>query len=144
MKILFVCRANVGRSQMAEAVFSKMNSNHKVFSAGTKVVSKDGESRHGQFLRDLPDAENLFKALHTKGIDVTQKVRIQLDRDMVEDADMVIVMAEQDTIPDYLSKSPKVIYWNVADPKGSSVEGHIAALDQISDLVKDLIKKYNL
>ena len=40
MKVLFICKANVGRSQMAETIFNKLckerDLNHKAESAGTE------------------------------------------------------------------------------------------------------------
>ncbi len=34
MKVLFICRANVGRSQMAEAIFNKFSEGNLAVSAG--------------------------------------------------------------------------------------------------------------
>ena len=42
MKILFVCVANVGRSQMAEAFCNKL-SRHEAISAGSQVGEKMGQ-----------------------------------------------------------------------------------------------------
>ena len=42
MKILFVCKGNVGRSQMATALFNKM-SKIKASSAGTNVKEDEGQ-----------------------------------------------------------------------------------------------------
>jgi arsenate reductase len=140
MKILFVCRGNVGRSQMAEAIFRQLNDKHEVLSAGTKVVSPTtGESRHGQMLKDTKGAENVILVLKEKGIDVSEKLRTQLDQKLVEWADKIVCMAETDTIPEYLSKSPKVIYWKIVDPKGTAFEAHKEIMEQIRGLVKEFI-----
>jgi protein-tyrosine-phosphatase len=44
MKILFVCHANAGRSQVAKALFNKL-SQHKAESAGTKVEALLAEEK---------------------------------------------------------------------------------------------------
>jgi protein-tyrosine-phosphatase len=36
MKVLFICKGNVGRSQMAEAFYNKLSKNEEVFSTGAK------------------------------------------------------------------------------------------------------------
>jgi protein-tyrosine-phosphatase len=144
MKILFVCRGNVGRSQMAEAVFKQLNNKHEIISAGTKVLSKDGESRHGQILKDLPAAENVIIVLKEKGINIEDNSRTQLSPDLVEWADKIVVMAEQETIPDYLLKSPKAIYWKILDPKGTALEAHKIIMDQITNLIRKFISENSL
>ncbi|MFA6315122.1 MAG: low molecular weight phosphatase family protein [Candidatus Paceibacterota bacterium] len=144
MKILFVCRGNVGRSQMAEAVFKQLNNRHEVLSAGTKVVSKEGENRHGQLLKDLLPAENVIAVLQERGIDVSLNKRTQLDSALVDWADKIVVMAEQETIPDYLLNSPKATYWKIIDPKGTALEAHKLILNQIDGLVKEFIEENNL
>ena len=69
MKILFVCRGNVGRSQMAAAIYKKMFPEHDVTSAGTKVTDKDGNSRHGQFLNTVQGSINVLAVLEEEGVD---------------------------------------------------------------------------
>jgi protein-tyrosine-phosphatase len=144
MKILFVCRGNVGRSQMAEAILKSINNKHHVASAGTRVVSKEGESRHGQILKDLPAAENVILSLRDKGIGVAENTRTQLNPEMVEWADKIIVMAEPATVPDYLAQSPKAIYWEVKDPKGTPLEEHKNIMNQIEGLINNFIEESSL
>lgn len=145
MKILFVCRGNVGRSQMAHELFKLLNDKHETLSAGTKVVSPTtGESRHGQILKDTKGAENVILALREKGIDVSNKRRVQLDPGLVEWADKIVCMAEYETIPDYLLNSPKVAFWNIADPKGTTLEVHRLIIDQIEGLIKGFIEENKL
>lgn len=145
MKILFICRGNVGRSQMAAEVFKQLNNNHEILSAGTKVVSPTtGESRHGQILKDTKGAENTIFVLQERGIDASGNRRTQLNPKLVDWADKIVSMAEQDTIPDYLLNSPKAIFWKIIDPKGTALEAHKQILDQINGLVREFIKENNL
>lgn len=153
MNILFICRGNVGRSQMGEVLFNMLtnsgdaygkNKKHTVLSSGTRVLSKEGESRHGQLLKDLPAANFVIESIKEKGFDASENVRTQLDPTMVEWADKIIVMAEQHTIPEYLRNSAKTVYWEVADPKGTPLEEHRIILKQIEDLVRGYITEYSL
>ncbi len=138
-KVLFVCRGNVARSQFGEVIFRNLHPETEVSSAGTRVFSKDSTSRHGQKLFELGDvASNVIFSMKEKGFDVSNNVRIQLDKDMVDKSDLVIVMAEKDNWPEYLNNNPKVIFWDVLDPKGTDLDFHRKIRDEIEALVKSI------
>ena len=111
---------------------------HEVSSAGTRVVDKEGNSRDGQKLKDLPAAEHVITCLAEEGIDVRENIRRQLTPAMVTDAEKIIVMAEPETIPDYLKDSPKTVYWGISDPKGTDLEAHRLTRDIIKRLIAGL------
>lgn len=129
---------------MAEAIFKHLNDSHEVQSAGTKVISKEGESRHGQILKDLPAAEHVISLLRDRGIEVSGNTRKQLSPDLVDWADKIVCMAEEETIPDYLRQSNKVMYWKIIDPKGTALEAHKLIMDQIEGLVTEFIDNERL
>jgi len=135
MKILFVCRGNVGRSQMAAVLFTKY-SGIKAFSAGTKVF--EGEN---QKIKDIPIAEPVIMFMEKEGIDVSENNRIQLTPEMVQEFDRIIVMAEPETIPEYLSNSSKMEFWDIEDPKGMNDEGYEKIISQIKSKLKQFIKE---
>jgi protein-tyrosine-phosphatase len=138
MKILFICRGNVGRSQIAEAVFDKITEGkHEVTSAGTWVYDKAGISKDGQLLKDLPGAEKIIVTLSNIGINVSENKRTQLTPEMLSDADKVVVMAESHTIPDYLKNRKDAIYWEVEDPKEMNQEETNKIRNQIENLVRE-------
>ncbi|MBI2045321.1 hypothetical protein HYT23_04655 [Candidatus Pacearchaeota archaeon] len=64
MKILFVCKGNVGRSQIAEALFSKY-SQHQVMSAGTKVFESENQK-----LKEIPLAEPVIRFIKKEGMNI--------------------------------------------------------------------------
>lgn len=130
---------------MAEAIFKQLTNKHEVLSAGTKVVSPTtGESRHGQLLKDTKGAEYVIQILKENGIEVSDNSRTQLNPGLVDWADKIVCMAEPETIPDYLSQSPKFVYWKILDPKGTAWEAHKEIMSQIRGLIHNFIKENNL
>ena len=76
------------------------------------------------------------------GIDISRKVRRQLTLDVTEEADKIIVMAEQETWPDFLKDSNKVEVWNITANLGTlDYEGFCEIRDQIKELVSDLVQQ---
>ncbi len=148
MKILFVCRGNVGRSQIAEALLKReLNDvkiaevsnnppeNIKVLSAGTLLSGPE------QAIGELtPAIDNVVDVMKEVGVDVSKNFRTQITEEMANDADRIIlVVDERDPIPDYLVNNPKVEKWDVLDPKGQSLEFTRQVRDQINIFVKDLV-----
>ncbi len=131
MKILFVCRGNVGRSQMAEALFKKyIKGDYSISSAGTKLSGEECP------LVDLPLAENVIDVIKEEGIDVSQNYRNQLTEEIFNKADkVVLVVDDADPLPDYVIGRDKVIRWSVPDPKGTTLERHREILNQIKKLI---------
>ena len=136
MKILFICRGNVGRSQMAEALLKKIAGNSfDVFSAGTQLSGPE------QPIGELsPAIDNVIEVMKEEGVDISGSLRRQVTKEMADDADrIVLVVDERDPIPAYLINNSKVVTWNVLDPKGQSLEFTRQARDQIKALVEDFM-----
>ena len=137
MKIVFVCKANHGRSQLAEALFNNLSKGkHTAISAGTKII-REGVNREGQAILD----PNVITVMKEVGIDVSENVRNQFTPEMLKEADKVVVMAEPENTPLYLSESEKAIFWNVPDTYNQNVEFVRSVRDKIKILVSDLIAK---
>ena len=132
MKILFICKGNVGRSQIAEALFKKKyGDSHEVFSAGTALSGP--EQPIGEL---MPNIKEVLDVMQEEGMDVSMYIRNQMTEKMVADADKVVAIVEDEVeLPEYLSNSPKLIRWNVADPKGKD----LATTREIKDQIKKLI-----
>ncbi|HKZ34057.1 MAG TPA: low molecular weight phosphatase family protein [Candidatus Nanoarchaeia archaeon] len=136
MKVLFICRANVGRSQMAEALFNKYSKNHKAKSAGTHVEEKEGHT-----IGEKETANFVCEVMNEEGIDVRKNKRKQLTPKMVEEANKVVIITDKKDWPDYLKKSDKVIYWNLQDAKDTDYDFHIKTRDWIKKRVRKLLKE---
>ena len=137
MKVLFVCRGNVGRSQMAEVIFNSLSDvGHEALSAGTQVRENEG-----QRIGDRLSATYVIDVLNEIGIDAKNNTRTQLTEDNLKAADVVVSMAETDTLPDFLVNHAETIYWDLADPFEQSLEFTRNTRNRITELVKDLLSR---
>ena len=137
MKVLFVCNANVGRSQAAEALLKRL-SGHEAHSAGTRadeVVARSNPPT--RTLKDTPSPAVPY--LKELGVDISQNLRTQLTEDLVRQADKVIVIADRDTWPDYLSNSDEVVVWDIQDTLGMGSDEAQLLLDEIKQRVEELV-----
>ena len=139
MKVLFVCNANVGRSQVAEALFNQISGEPAV-SAGT--VADEIVERTKPASRSLKDGgSSVIIYMTEQGVDVSESLRDQLTPEMVQEADKVIVMADEDNWPDYLRNSDKVVVWTIEDTRGMGPDSARPLYDEIKRRVQDLVKE---
>lgn len=125
-KVLFVCVENAGRSQMAEA-FARHYGQGKIeaLSAGT-----------------MPSTEVnpiVVQVMREKGIDISKNKPKLVNTQMVQEADVIIVMGcdAQGFCP--ASFLNKVVDWKLEDPKGKPIEKVREIRDEIERRVKKLI-----
>ncbi len=143
MKILFVCRGNVGRSQMAAGLLKKMFPEYEIFSAGTKVTDKEGNGRHGNMLTSVEGSIKVIEVLKEEGVDISNAKMIKISEgDLENNYDRIVVMAEPENIPEWLSKHPNYVYWEVEDPKGTNLEFHRKTRDEIKKLIEENISLF--
>lgn len=138
MKILFVCRGNIGRSQMAKEFFNHLSLDGSVADAcGTRV----GEFE-GQLIKDIQNdsVDDDIRSMREVGLDLANNPRKNITIELVDQADKVIVMAEKDTWPDYLLDNPKVLYWQVENPKGQTYEKTCEIRDIVKGLVMQIVR----
>ena len=138
MKVLFVSRANVGRSQVAEAFYNDLSKKHSSTSAGTET------NENGMPLGILRGAKEIIACMKNEhGLDVTNKNVKLLQMRMLEDADIVIAMGDGEEIfPDYLRKFSKVIYWQVGDFKDKPYQETCFAIEEIKLKIQELVNAH--
>src|SRR3989344_5774742 len=140
MKILFVCRGNVGRSQIAEAIFRHLiHAKFSVQSAGVEALGDDGTNLDGMLLKNRYSSKHVIESLKEIDIDVSNNVIKRIAQKMVKDADKIIVMIKPDAIPEYLKTNTRVIFWDIKDPDGQTLEYHRKTRDEIKKLVEQLV-----
>jgi protein-tyrosine-phosphatase len=143
LKVLFVCVANVGRSQMAEAFFNRLSA-HQATSAGTHVGDRAGQTLSDRSKEPAASSTpgNMLKLMkEEEGLDLYYKVRKQLTPDLVEQADQVVVMCQTDPCPDYLRDHSKVTFWNIQDVYGTPYESVRQLKDEIKRHVEMLVSQ---
>jgi arsenate reductase (thioredoxin) len=124
-KILFVCRGNSGRSQMAEGFYNHRSGEGRAVSAG---IEPDKEIH--------PWTVQLMKET---GIDVSGQKPKKLTGELMEEADRIVLLA-----PELLSDIPehyltKIEVWKIKPLAGKSIEKVREIREEINDKVKQLL-----
>lgn len=122
--VLFVCLQNAGRSQISQALFSRIvDGAHEVRSAGTTPA----EHVHPEVITVMDEL----------GIDLRDRVPQPLTQELAEWADVVVTMGCGDACP-YV---PGVRYldWQLEDPSGQGVDRVRATRDEIDRRVRALV-----
>jgi len=143
-KILFVCNANVVRSQMAQAFYNHFTKTQNADSAGvnaekyptTKIPTVADFDAH--LVAKNLDPLAVIDLMREKGIEVGTSQRTQLTKDMLRDYDLVVNIANRNQTPDWL-KGDNVVWWKIEDPHAESRELAELACDEIEKRVKKLI-----
>ena len=104
MKVLFVCYANIGRSQMAKALYNHFTGTNDADSAGVGV---DETRNYSNRIRQA--------MLKYYDIDISNFRRTQLQPDVLSHYDLVVNIAEKQQTPTWL-RGDNVIWWDVKDP----------------------------
>lgn len=104
MKVLFVCVANAGRSQMAQAFYEQRGGDAR--SAGSDPADELDES--------------VVEVLEEVGIDISDRKPKAIELHNVEWADLVVTMGCGDACPVLPGK--EYLDWNLPDPAGLCLE----------------------
>jgi protein-tyrosine-phosphatase len=124
MTILFLCRQNAGRSQMARAFFEQLAPEHEAISAGSKPAAQVHPP--------------VIEAMKEIGIDLAGRIPRKVDQTMLDRADHVISMGCDDpAVCDYPGR--KVEDWALEDPSGKPAEDVRRIRDEIRDRVQALV-----
>jgi protein-tyrosine-phosphatase len=132
MKVMFVCHANVGRSQAAEAFFARA-SKHEASSSGTHVDELMAKEKPAS--AKMKDNSKLSLPYMLKqGIDISEKERTQITPELVAGVDRVIAILTPEEVPDYVKESGKLTMWDISDPAT-----HVARANELFDEIKILV-----
>ena len=125
MTVLFLCRQNAGRSQMAQAFFEVLAPGHEAISAG----SEPADAVH----------PSVIAAMSEVGIDLTGRAPKRVDRAMLDRAHHVISMGCDPVVCEYPGR--KVEDWSIEDPMGKSPEVIRRIRDEIHTRVEALASR---
>ena len=142
MEVLFVCNGNITRSQIAKAMFNRLSTNHAEC-AGTRVHQQEGQT-----LKEVVEEASargvtvvVLQLMAEERLDLSENTRKQVTPAMVDAADKVIVMADRDTLPDYVLSSEKVVFWELQDTLEASYQFVRGIKDKIAQRVHDLVQE---
>lgn len=122
--VLFVCIHNAGRSQMAAGYMSSLS--------GGAVEVRSGGSEPADQINPIAVA-----AMAEEGIDISQAVPQLMTTEQVRESDAVITMGCGDVCPIFPGK--RYEDWELADPKGRSLEEVRGIRDDIKGRVERLL-----
>lgn len=137
MKILFICKNNQFRSQMAASIYNKLTKTEDAVSAGTYVGSADVPE--GTPIERYFKTPDFFELMEENGMNIRSNRTKKLLPEMIENFDAVVSMVEDPFIPDFLLSNKKVIWWEVENPVFASRDVSEKTYDQIKSLVEQLI-----
>lgn len=139
MKVLFVCYANVGRSQVARACFDTL-SKHNSESAGIAVNERIAAMKlPSRKLKDNLNQRSVEYVRREFGLDIAEKERQQLTPEMLDSSDLVIVIAEKERWPGYLKEGGKVVFWDIQDAFGMTDDFAYDVYRQVRRRVEQLV-----
>ncbi|MBD3361587.1 hypothetical protein GF358_02215 [Candidatus Woesearchaeota archaeon] len=129
-KILFVCHANVGRSQMAEAYYNFLTNSKDAVSAGNML---DIENRYPK----LPCT--IVNLMSEEGIPINSQKPKTVTPEMVDVCDRMYVLCPREQCLDFVVNSEKAVFWNVKDPYNVTFENMRKIRDKIRKKVESVI-----
>ncbi len=120
---------------MAEAFYNELSLAHTATSAGVDLA-------HSVMKNDLSVPPLVVEIMQEAGIDVSTARRKNVTQSMVQNADTVIAIMEEEEfpLPEYISHSPKLIRWHgIPDAKNKDLAFHRVVRDQIKEKVEKMI-----
>lgn len=141
MKVLFVCHANIGRSQVAQVCFDQLSS-HESSSAGMAVdeliASRNLPSRK---LKDVPNRRTMDYIKSEFGVDLSERERQQLTPQLMDEADRVVIINDKAFWPDYVVEGGKVVYWDIQEPLGQPEDTVQHIFSEVRQRVEELVNE---
>lgn len=130
-KVLFICEANVGRSQIAEAFYNEYSKGKNAQSAGVVDVGKK--------YNFVPHSD-VINVMREKGIDISQqKIKI-VKPSMLENVEEIVVLCKPEILPQFVKESTiKVSFYEISDPYKRTYEELRKVRDEIEEIVLKII-----
>ncbi len=143
MKILFICTGNTCRSPMAEGILKDF--------AMKNGLSLDVSSAGTHATKGLPAAQFAVEGMKDIGIDISNHSSNQVNREMLENADLVLTMSnshKNQLLSQYPFTKDKLFLLNeyafgtdrqIEDPFGAPKRYYEKARDQIYEAIEEIV-----
>jgi 8-oxo-dGTP diphosphatase len=138
-RALFICKGNWFRSQMAAAIYNQLTRSVAAHSAGTYAGAPD--EPEGQILADLFPTPHFFEAMEQRGMYVRANATRRLRPGLLDAYDLVVSMAEDPFVPDFLRADRRVIWWPMENPKVVDAAKAEEIFALVQGLVADLVSR---
>ena len=139
MKVLVVCHANVGRSQVAQVCFERISKNDSLCAG--MGVDEQAADRPSKKMKDIANPRPVEFIKTEFGVDVSERDRLQLTPRMIEDANLAIIIHEKQAWPDYLQEGGKVVFWDIPDTGDFDDDGAYEIWKQVQRRVEELVRE---
>ena len=92
-------------------------------------------------LKDVPNPRSVEYIQREFGVDISDRERQQLTPQLMDEADMVIVINDKANWPDYVSEGGKVVFWDIRDGLGQADEAAHQIYGQVRQRVEELVQE---
>jgi protein-tyrosine-phosphatase len=90
-------------------------------------------------LKDNPNQSSLRYIRRELGREIGEKEKQQLVPEMINTADIVIVIAEKERWPGYLKECDKLLFWDIQDPVDMTDESAEEVYREVQRRVEQLV-----
>ena len=119
------------------SIYNKITGTDNATSAGTYTGAPD--EPEGLILKDYFQTPDFFELMEKNGMFLRDNKTRKLSPEMIDLADIVVNMAEEPYIPDFLRNNKKVLWWDVENPSFATKEVSESTYSKIEGLVKTLL-----
>jgi protein-tyrosine-phosphatase len=127
MNVLFICKYNRFRSQIAESYYNKICCGSVAKSAGIKF--------------DIPIDNEIIYCAKQSGLEITDIPKLA-DDELLSWADKIIIVANNVEKICFKEKyHPKIICWDVPDVDNGQIEKRLETIERIKTKIDEFIKK---
>lgn len=146
MKVLFVCTGNICRSPMAEAILKDL-----LRREGLRGIKVSSAGLHALVGEEVPATTKGL--LSQRGIDLSGHRGRQLDRDLVDQSDLILVMDRYQLaiLESLFPQSKGKVFplrqfasnggWEIQDPFGGDEEDYRLCLQRLEECMPGLLER---
>ncbi len=122
---------------MAAAIYNQMTGTSDAFSAGTYVGAVDAP--RGGLIKNFFQKEDFFQVMEENNLSLRGSTMEKVSPELMNKAEVIVSMAEEPFIPDFLKNSKNVIWWDVDNPKFVDRAVAVKTFKQIYKLTEGLV-----